>query len=187
MWWKFEWMDGWMAEGEGPSHTHTHKPSSDSPPRIDPHSARATLEYAAIGRHLGFCCDRCGATDFTGPRYKCSVCVDYDLCQACRGAFLRIMGFGGLWWMVDGRSVVGGSMHIFVSAVAHTHTSPHTHQSPPNHTNHPTVLPVERHRYRFGGRRWTKEEYSEHADGHAMVVIQALPHDAGLLQRFAPV
>jgi len=33
---------------------------------------------------LGFCCDRCGALDFEGPRFKCCVCQDYDLCLACR-------------------------------------------------------------------------------------------------------
>jgi len=36
-------------------------------------NARQTLEYVIQGRHLGFCCDRCGATDFTGPRFKCCV------------------------------------------------------------------------------------------------------------------
>lgn len=34
-------------------------------------NARQTMDYVIQGRHLGFCCDRCGATDFTGPRYKC--------------------------------------------------------------------------------------------------------------------
>ena len=36
-------------------------------------NARQTLEYVIQGRHLGFCCDRCGVTDFTGPRFKCRV------------------------------------------------------------------------------------------------------------------
>ncbi|KAM3573011.1 hypothetical protein VYU27_005005 [Nannochloropsis oceanica] len=46
-------------------------------------NARETLEYS-LGRHLGFCCDRCGCLDFKGPRFKCCICQDYDLCQACR-------------------------------------------------------------------------------------------------------
>jgi len=49
-------------------------------------NARQTLEYVIQGRHLGFCCDRCGATDFTGPRYKCMACYDYDLCCNCQGS-----------------------------------------------------------------------------------------------------
>jgi hypothetical protein len=48
-------------------------------------NARQTLEYVIQGRHLGFCCDRCGVTDFTGPRYKCMACYDYDLCCNCQG------------------------------------------------------------------------------------------------------
>jgi len=46
---------------------------------------------------------------------------------------------------------------------------------------------VENHRYRFGRRRWTKEDYSQHGDAHPMVLIHPLPHDAALLRRFAPV
>jgi len=33
--------------------------------------------------HLGYACDRCGGYNFTGPRYKCAVCSDYDLCEKC--------------------------------------------------------------------------------------------------------
>lgn len=47
--------------------------------------ARETLEYAIVGRHLGFCCDLCGKTDFAGRRYKCTQCFDYDLCSDCHG------------------------------------------------------------------------------------------------------
>ncbi|KAE9356011.1 hypothetical protein PR003_g2561 [Phytophthora rubi] len=48
--------------------------------------ATATLRYIMEGRHLGFICDSCGETDFTGARYNCAVCSDYDLCAACNVA-----------------------------------------------------------------------------------------------------
>jgi len=35
------------------------------------------------GIHLDFCCDGCGKKHFTGIRYHCTVCPDYDLCEAC--------------------------------------------------------------------------------------------------------
>nr|CCA14161.1 ubiquitin carboxylterminal hydrolase and/or Fbox protein putative [Albugo laibachii Nc14] len=46
-------------------------------------NARRTLEYIMEARQLGFACDKCGESDFLGPRYNCSVCHDYDKCQAC--------------------------------------------------------------------------------------------------------
>lgn len=69
----------------------------------------------------------------------------------------------------------------------HAPTPPGAPTNIRHHNPNYTVLPVERHRYRFGGRRWTKEEYNQHLDQHAMVLIQPLPHDAALLRRFAPV
>jgi hypothetical protein len=30
-----------------------------------------------------YVCDKCGASDLTTPRYSCTVCANYDLCQAC--------------------------------------------------------------------------------------------------------
>lgn len=48
--------------------------------------ALATLRYIMEGRHLGFICDSCGETDFTGARYNCAVCSDYDLCASCNAA-----------------------------------------------------------------------------------------------------
>ncbi|KAK1947919.1 Ubiquitin carboxyl-terminal hydrolase 12 [Phytophthora citrophthora] len=45
--------------------------------------ALATLRYIMEGRHLGFICDSCGETDFSGARFNCAVCSDYDLCAAC--------------------------------------------------------------------------------------------------------
>ncbi|OWZ24198.1 Ubiquitin carboxyl-terminal hydrolase and/or F-box protein [Phytophthora megakarya] len=48
--------------------------------------ALATLRYIMAGRHLGFICDSCGETDFTGARFNCAICSDYDLCAACNAA-----------------------------------------------------------------------------------------------------
>ncbi|KAG3205845.1 hypothetical protein PC128_g1106 [Phytophthora cactorum] len=48
--------------------------------------ALATLRYIMEGRHLGFICDSCGETDFTGARFNCVVCSDYDLCASCNAA-----------------------------------------------------------------------------------------------------
>jgi len=42
-----------------------------------------TMAYILSGRHVGYCCDGCGKTDFMGPRYHCDTCDDYDLCSSC--------------------------------------------------------------------------------------------------------
>eukprot|EP01102_Stenamoeba_stenopodia_P003763 TRINITY_DN1390_c0_g8_i1.p1 TRINITY_DN1390_c0_g8~~TRINITY_DN1390_c0_g8_i1.p1 ORF type:complete len:260 (+),score=45.01 TRINITY_DN1390_c0_g8_i1:390-1169(+) len=33
--------------------------------------------------HEGVTCDGCGISNFSGPRHKCTVCFDYDLCNNC--------------------------------------------------------------------------------------------------------
>ncbi len=33
--------------------------------------------------HRGVTCDGCGIKNFTGARYRCNVCSDYDLCSNC--------------------------------------------------------------------------------------------------------
>lgn len=35
--------------------------------------------------HAGIQCDGCGAHPIVGARYKCQVCPDFDLCEACEG------------------------------------------------------------------------------------------------------
>eukprot|EP01080_Neovahlkampfia_damariscottae_P008775 gene8775-723_t len=35
--------------------------------------------------HYGITCDNCKTEDFSGKRYKCQTCPDYDLCQFCIG------------------------------------------------------------------------------------------------------
>lgn len=39
-----------------------------------------------MSRHEGVSCDSCLKGNFTGKRYKCLVCYDYDLCSACYDA-----------------------------------------------------------------------------------------------------
>jgi len=46
--------------------------------RIDPN----TLP----GKHVGFRCDGCDAQDFTGIRFHCTECRDFDLCPQCHSS-----------------------------------------------------------------------------------------------------
>lgn len=39
--------------------------------------------------HHGIECDGCGVSPIRGPRFKCQVCPDYDLCQACEAKGLH--------------------------------------------------------------------------------------------------
>lgn len=40
--------------------------------------------------HRGVSCDGCHMHPLVGPRYKCLVCPDYDLCKACEGAGVHV-------------------------------------------------------------------------------------------------
>lgn len=42
---------------------------------------KAEPEHAEA--HRGVCCDSCGMSPIIGARFKCSVCADFDLCEAC--------------------------------------------------------------------------------------------------------
>lgn len=33
--------------------------------------------------HAGITCDACGVSPIVGARYRCVVCPDFDLCEAC--------------------------------------------------------------------------------------------------------
>ena len=131
-------------------------------------SARETLEYAVVGRHLGFCCDRCGATDFTGPRYKCR-CVGLDIDQGEEAFCYCGCAYGP---------------HIESPALTTSHTHVHSVCNDYDLCQDCRTLPVEKHRYRFGGRQWTREEYDQHSSEHVHVVIQPLPRSEALLQDF---
>eukprot|EP00927_Polykrikos_kofoidii_P078181 TRINITY_DN75031_c0_g1_i1.p1 TRINITY_DN75031_c0_g1~~TRINITY_DN75031_c0_g1_i1.p1 ORF type:complete len:726 (-),score=150.66 TRINITY_DN75031_c0_g1_i1:196-2373(-) len=41
------------------------------------------VDMAASGIHHGVVCDGCDKGPIVGPRYKCAVCDDYDLCGVC--------------------------------------------------------------------------------------------------------
>eukprot|EP01108_Squamamoeba_japonica_P005491 TRINITY_DN4347_c0_g1_i1.p1 TRINITY_DN4347_c0_g1~~TRINITY_DN4347_c0_g1_i1.p1 ORF type:complete len:202 (+),score=38.17 TRINITY_DN4347_c0_g1_i1:112-717(+) len=36
-----------------------------------------------MDRHFGVTCDSCGASNFTGYRWKCTTCPDFDFCASC--------------------------------------------------------------------------------------------------------
>merc|ERR1712228_502251 len=41
------------------------------------------LAESTLLLHPGITCDGCNATPMCGPRFKCTVCPDYDLCGNC--------------------------------------------------------------------------------------------------------
>jgi hypothetical protein len=47
----------------------------------------ACVEREAV--HKGIICDGCGNRDFSGDRYKCTLCPDFDLCSKCESQNLH--------------------------------------------------------------------------------------------------
>jgi len=50
------------------------------PPTSSPAPCKSDEEQPL---HSGVVCDGCGTEAFTGTRYKCTVCSDFDLCEGC--------------------------------------------------------------------------------------------------------
>lgn len=48
-----------------------------------PHLTRIPRMSRNMSRHNGVSCDACGKGGFSGNRYKCLVCYDFDLCSDC--------------------------------------------------------------------------------------------------------
>jgi hypothetical protein len=48
-------------------------------------SANAARAEETVVTHWGIVCDHCDKQNIEGVRYKCTVCLDYDLCQQCEG------------------------------------------------------------------------------------------------------
>ena len=48
--------------------------------------ALAARELQEATRHEGVACDGCAVFPICGVRYKCTICGDIDLCEACEGA-----------------------------------------------------------------------------------------------------
>jgi len=63
--------------GRGPGH-HGHRHGHGHPHEADAVSS-------AVHRHVN--CDQCGASPITGPRFKCAVRSDYDLCTSCAATY----------------------------------------------------------------------------------------------------
>ena len=56
-------------------------PTTPGPPAATSSARTTTAE--GLNRHVGITCDQCGQDPLLGVRYRCSVCPDFDLCEAC--------------------------------------------------------------------------------------------------------
>jgi hypothetical protein len=46
-------------------------------------NVKQCIRYLSQGIHFCYCCDYCGVKNFSGTRYACTICYDYDLCSKC--------------------------------------------------------------------------------------------------------
>lgn len=51
--------------------------------RLEIESSSNLAKSVVTTTHLGINCDGCAKKNFTGKRFKCLVCPDYDLCEVC--------------------------------------------------------------------------------------------------------
>ena len=58
---------------------------TQGPLEWSPETARRAAAAADDVIHEGINCDGCGRRNFSGIRYKCKSCYDYDLCSLCYG------------------------------------------------------------------------------------------------------
>jgi len=50
--------------------------------------------------HVGVSCDSCGVSPIVGLRYKCTVCANYDLCEACEAKKAEVHNVDHSFWKV---------------------------------------------------------------------------------------
>lgn len=50
------------------------------------------MDEEDLRKHHGVTCDGCGANPLKGPRFRCAVCPDYDLCGECFAQKSRVHG-----------------------------------------------------------------------------------------------
>ncbi|KAJ3161438.1 hypothetical protein HDU86_007220 [Geranomyces michiganensis] len=69
---------------------HKEQEPQEEPARSQPSSSSAVRLYT----WRSLICDGCEKHRFSGPRYKCTVCTDFDLCEKCHSS-LRILNRHG--------------------------------------------------------------------------------------------
>jgi hypothetical protein len=59
------------------------KPVEEVKPIVVQPIFKPVIEETNQEPHKGVACDKCGKQNFTGKRYQCTSCSDYDLCETC--------------------------------------------------------------------------------------------------------
>ena len=108
------------------------RPSTHQPPPV---------ETPRPGAHQ--CnCDGCGRRSFTGARYKCTTCYDYDLCEQCYKSNKHDMGHPFNQYRTPGATptllAARASSKPFIP---HTKTATATDHPPPRYSEKPTTTP----------------------------------------------